>query len=131
VRAEREVQQLVREHEDELVRPSAGRERRVDDQAAGGEDAHRRHAIVERDADRWRPAPRGTGSGTVSSRRPRWTRCSWSDWRRARAPPRSESGSQVGHLLQEREHRLVGAQRAPRLDEIRDERQLMLGGQAA
>jgi hypothetical protein len=65
----------VRQHEDQLVVVELRREGGVDDQPARREDAHRRHAIVERDPDGG-ARPARYGSGTVTSRSPRMTRFS-------------------------------------------------------
>ncbi len=47
VSAQGQVQQLVREHEHEIVAGEPGRKGRICNQAAGRENAHCRHAIVE------------------------------------------------------------------------------------
>ena len=47
-----QVQQLVREHKHEIVAGEPGRKGRICNQAAGCENAHCRHAIVEIDTHR-------------------------------------------------------------------------------
>ena len=48
VRPQREVQQFMRQHEDEIVVVELLRECGIDDQTSRRENAHGRHAIVER-----------------------------------------------------------------------------------
>jgi hypothetical protein len=50
VRPERQVQQFVREDEDQVVVVELFRKRRIGDQPPRGKHPHRRHAWVERDA---------------------------------------------------------------------------------
>ena len=69
VGAQRKVQELVRQHEDQLVVVEPRGEGRIGDQTAGREHAHGRHALVDVDAHRGRE-PRQCGSGTVSIRSP-------------------------------------------------------------
>ena len=81
-----QVQQLVRKHEHEIVAGEPGRKGRIGNQAAGRENAHRRHAIVEIDTHRCGQAgkvrqrhgdhpqrPHDTGARRAIGRR-RWRR---------------------------------------------------------
>ena len=51
VRPQGQMQELVREDEDQLIVSELLREFRIDDQPPGGEHAHRRHARIERDSN--------------------------------------------------------------------------------
>src|SRR5262249_48653093 len=51
VRAQRQVKELVGQDEDQLILFQLGDELGVDDQVPGGEDAHRRDALVQGDTD--------------------------------------------------------------------------------
>ena len=130
VRAQREMQQLVRQHEHQLVVVEPRGEVRVGDQPAGREHAHGRHAIVERDAHRggqsgeMRQRHRDHAQPLLDARerasrsaRPRRRCCGGWSWR--------------GDLLEQVEHRAVGAERAPLLDQVGQQGELVLGRQAA
>ena len=67
VGAQGKVQQLVRKNEDQIVVVEPRGKGRIGNQSPGREDAHGRHAIVERDAHRG-GKPGRWGSGTVSIR---------------------------------------------------------------
>ena len=122
-----QMQQLVREHEHEIVIGEPGRKGRICNQAAGGENAHCRHAIVEIDTHRCGKAGKVRQWHRDHPQRPHDA----GERLRDQTASLSKRRSCRGDLAQKVEHRAISAKRPPFLDHIGQQRQLMLGRQAA